>query len=205
MLLLALLGGAFAAYRIIPPKGAAGSWHDYRDADSLLAASERIVVATYLDEAAHEIPTVTADDGEVLGSVTEIYRRFRIDETLKGDAQAGDDLYVVTSAGFKTALIGGGSETTKYQVLQLAANEAYVLFLHSRPAPADYPADYGDLIWTRPGEPGVAQIDPDGRLTFIATDRYRNTIKSEGLKRAEGSDAPFEMTKEDITGSPSPK
>ena len=205
MLLFAVLGGVFAACGIISTKGAVGSWQDYRDADSLLAASERIVVATYLDETVHEIPTVTADDGEVLGSVTEIYRRFRIDETLKGDARAGDDLYVVTSAGFKTALIGGGSETTNYQVLKLTANEAYVLFLHGRPAPADYPAEYGDTIWTRPGEPGVAQIDPDGRLTFIATYRYRDTIKSEGLKRAAGSDAPFEMTKGDITGSPAPK
>ena len=200
-----MLGGVFAACGLIPTKGAVGSWRDYRDADSLLAASERVVVATYLGEEAHEIPTVTSDDGEVLGSVTEIYRRFRVEETLKGDARAGDALYVVTSAGFKTALVGGGSETTDYQVLELAANEEYVLFLHSRPAPVDYPAGYGDTLWTRPGEPGVAQIDSDGHLAFIATDRYKDTIEGEGLERAPGSDAPFEMTREDITETASAK
>ncbi len=83
VLLLARLGGVLAAYSFIPTKGASRSWRDYRDADSLLAASERIVVATYLDEATHEIPTITSHDGTVIGSVTETFRRFRFGESLK--------------------------------------------------------------------------------------------------------------------------
>ncbi len=202
MLLLARLGGVLAAYSFIPTKGASRSWRDYRDADSLLAASERIVVATYLDEATHEIPTITSHDGTVIGSVTETFRRFRFGESLKGDAQVGDTLYVVESANVKTALVDGESETVNCEVLQLTADQEYVPFLHSKPA---NPAQYGDAIWTRPGEPGIAQIDAEGRLTFVATDRYKDTVEGEGLERAAGSDAPFEMTKEDITGSTSPK
>ena len=201
VLLLALLGGFFAAYSFMPTKGAIGSWRDFRDATSLIVASERIVLATYLDEATHEIPTVTSDDGTVIGSVTETFRRFQIGESLKGDAQVGDNLYVVESANFKTALVGGGSETVNYEVLQLTAGHEYVLFLDSQPALAASPAQYGDTIWARPGEPGVAQVDSEGHLTFVATDRYKDAIEGKGLERAPGSDAPFEMTKEDITGS----
>ena len=124
VLLLALLGGVFAAYSFIPTKGASGSWRDYRDVASLLAASERIVVATYLDDATHEIPTVTSDDGTVIGSVTETFQRFRIGESLKGDAQSGDTLYVVESANVKTALVDGGYETVNYEVLQLTAGHS---------------------------------------------------------------------------------
>ena len=159
VLLLALLGGVFAAYSFMPTKGASGSWRDFRDSGSLLAASELIVVATYLDEATHEIPTVTSDDGTVIGSVTETFRRFRIGESLKGDTQVGDTLYVVESASFKTALVDGGSETVNYEVLQLTAGHEYVLFLDAQPALEASPAQYGDTIWARPGEPGVAQIE----------------------------------------------
>ena len=200
MLLLAVLGGVFAAYSIIPTKGAAGSWRDYRDAASLLAASERIVVATYLDEATHEIPTVTADDGTVVGSVTEKFRRFRIAEALKGDGESGDIMYIVTSVGYKTALSTGGSKSYTYDVLDLTADEDYVLFLDGRAKQEGYPSQYGDTLWTRPGEPAIAKVDSNGRLTFIATDRYKDTIEGEGLERLTGSDAPFELTKEDITG-----
>lgn len=200
-LLLALLGGVFAAYSLMGAEGMSGSWQDYRDAKSLLAASERILVATYLDEETHEIPTVTADDGTVVGSVTEKFRRFRIVEALKGDGESGDIMYVVTSVGYKTALARGGSESYTYDVLDLTADEDYVLFLDGRAKQDGYPSQYGDTLWTRPGEPGIARLDDAGRLTFIATDRYKNTVESEGLERVAGSDAPFEMTKEDIKGN----
>ena len=201
VLLFALLGGIFVAYSLMGSEGSSGSWQDYRDAASLLSASERILVATYLDAETHEIPTVTADDGTVVGSVTEKFRRFRITEALRGDGESGDIMYVVTSIGYKTALAGGGSKSSTYDVLDLTADEDYVLFLDGRTKQEGYPSQYGDTLWTRPGEPGIAQLDDAGRLTFIATDRYKDTIESEGLERVTGSDAPFEMTKEDITGS----
>ena len=113
VLFLALIGGAISGCRLLPATGTSGSWLDYRDAGSLLAASERILEATYLDEEVHEIPTVTADDGTVVGSVTEKFRRFRIIEALKGDGESGDIMYVVTSVGYKTALSGGGPSPTR--------------------------------------------------------------------------------------------
>ena len=201
VLLVALSGGVLSGCSLAPAKGISGSWRDYRDAHSLLAASERIVLATYLEEKSLELPTVISDDGDVIGSVTEIFRRFRVMEPLKGDAQTGDIQYVVSSSQVKSAKSSGGYNLLRYDVVQLKANEQYVLFLRSRAAPSRYPSEYGKTIWVRPGEPGIAQIDSEGRLTFIATDRYKNTIEEEGLERVEGSDAPFEMIKEDITGS----
>lgn len=85
VLLASLLAGVFVAYGLMSTKGALGSWQDYRDASSLLADSARVVLATYLDEVSHEIPTVTSDISDVIGSVMEIFRRFRIEESLKGE------------------------------------------------------------------------------------------------------------------------
>jgi hypothetical protein len=200
VLLFALLGGAFGYWGSMGGDGTSGHWQDYRSGEFLLTASERILVATYLDEETHEIPTVTADDGTVVGSVTERFRRFRIVEALKGDGESGDIMHVVTSVGYKTALSTGGSESYTYDVLDLTADEDYVLFLDGRAKQEGYPSQYGDTLWTRPGEPAIAKVDSNGRLTFIATDRYKDTIEGEGLERLTGSDAPFELTKEDITG-----
>lgn len=204
-LLFVLFGAAFWAYSLMGSGGASGSWSDYRSAETLLAASDRVVLATYLDEETHEIPTVTAEDGTVLGSVTERFHRFRIVEPLRGDGLAGEDLHVVSSVGYKTALPTGGSESHMYDLVDLTAGEKYVLFLHARTKIDGYPDKYGDVLWTRPDEPGIAQLDSSGRLSFIATDRYKETIKDEGLERASGSDAPFEMTKDDIASSPPAK
>ena len=201
VLLFAVLAGIYVSYLLIPVPGGLGSWGDYRDGNSLITASERVVLATYLDEETHETPTVTDDDGNVVSSVTHIFRRFSVLESLKGDAQEGDTLYVTTTVGVKTALYAGKTENLSYDAVQLDADERYVLFLQSRPVRAGTPSQYGDTVWTRPGEPGVAQLDSDGRLTFLATDRYKDTIEAEGLERATDSDAPFEMTKGDITGS----
>lgn len=201
LVLFALLGVALVVYVSMGSEGGSGSWQDYRQASSLLAASERIIVATYLDETTHEIPTVTDDNGVVVGSVTEQFLRFRVVEPLKGDVTASEIVYVVNSLGYKSAQIGGGSKSYSYDTIDLTANENYVLFLESRSLIEGYPTQYGDTLWTRPGEPAIAQLDDAGRLTFIATARYKDTVDDEGLERGSGSDAPFEMTKEDIASS----
>ncbi len=200
-LLFAVLSGAFVACSLMGSGGSSGSWRDFRDGGSLIGASERVLVAKYLDAETHEIPTVTADDGRVIGSVTEQFRRFRIVKTLKGEGKPGDIVHVVTSVGYKTALAGGGSESHTYDTIDLTANQDYVLFLDGRAKQEGYPSQYGDTLWARPGEPGIARLDAEGRLSFIATDRYKDTIEGEGLERVKGSDAPFEMTEEDITSS----
>ena len=201
LMLSALSGVAVVVYISMGSEGGSGSWQDYRDASSLLAASERIMVATYLDEETHEITTVTDGDGKAVGSVTEQFLRFRIRETLKGEGTAGEIVYVVNTLGYKTAQIGGGSKSYSYDNIDLTANENYVLFLSSRSMIEGYPTQYGDTLWARPGEPAIAQLDDSGRLRFIATSRYKDTVDDEGLERVSGSDAPFEMTQEDITSS----
>ena len=159
------------------------------------------MVATHLDEATHEIPTVTDSEGKVVGSVTEQFLRFRIVEALKGGGTAGEIVYVANTLGYKTAQIGGGSKSYSYDNIDLTTNENYVLFLSGRPMIEGYPTKYGDTLWTRPGEPAIARLDDSGRLRFIATNRYKDTVADEGLERVSGSDAPFEMAKEDIASS----
>ena len=207
VLLLALMGVVFWAYSAMFAGGgsAGGSWNDYRTADRLLADSGLIVSATYLDEESHVIPTYTTDDGDVLGSVTEAFQRFRVVEALKGEATAGDVMYVVNSVGYKSVTADGDPRTHEYDGIDLTADQNYVMFLESRARPDGYPSQYGETLWTRPGEPAIAQVDDAGRLTFLATSRYKDTIEEEGTDRVSGSDAPFEMTKADIQGSDSAK
>ena len=88
--LAAVLAGIVFAYNFLPTSGGLGSWRDFRDGASLVENSERIVLATYLSESTYERPTVTTNDGKVIGSVTEIFRKFRVDESLKGDGSIGD-------------------------------------------------------------------------------------------------------------------
>ena len=56
--LAAALAGIFFAYSFMPTSGGLGSWRDFRDGASLVANSERIVLATYLSESTYERPTV---------------------------------------------------------------------------------------------------------------------------------------------------
>ena len=203
--LAAALAGIFFAYSFMPTSGGLGSWRDFRDGASLVANSERIVLATYLSESTYERPTVTTDDGDVIGSVTEIFRQFRVDESLKGDAGVGDTQYAVSTAWVKSARDYGGFDRLEYDQVLLGSGEQYVLFLISRGTLEGYPSEYGDTLWVRPGEPGIAEMDASGRLTFIATDRYKETIEEEGLERVSSSDAPFELTKGEITGSAAAK
>ena len=199
VLLFALLGGVFAYWGSMGGDSSSGHRRDFQSSGSLLVASERILVATYLDEETHEIPTVTADDGTVVFSVMERFRRFRIVEALKGDGESGDIMYGVTSVGHKTPWSAGGSKSYTYGLPDLTADEDYVLFLEGRSKQEGYPSQYGDTLWMHPGEPAIAQLDAAGRLTFIATDRYKDNIEGKGLELVTGSDAPFELTKGYIT------
>ena len=203
VLLLALVGVVFWAYSAMFAGGgsAGGSWNDYRTGDRLLDESDVIVSATYHGEESHVIPTYTTDDGEVLSTVTEAFQRFRVVEVLKGAATAGDVMYVVNSEGYTSVTADLEPRSGEYDGIDLTADQDYVMFLERRARPDGYPSQYGDTLWTRPGEPAIAQLDDAGRLTFLATTRYKDTIEEEGLDRVSGSDAPFEMTKADIQGS----
>ncbi len=67
-----------------PSDAPLGSWPDYEQVSSLIQHSDQIIIAVYLDETVHVIPAISPVDDEAHGSVTEIYRRFKVEETLKG-------------------------------------------------------------------------------------------------------------------------
>ena len=202
VLVLALAGVVFWGYSaMIAGGGSAASWYDYRTGDRLLAESDMIASATYLGEESHVIPTHTTDDREVLSTVTEAFQRFRVVEVLKGTATVGETIHVVNSVEYTSVTADLEPVSGEYDGIDLTVDQDYVMFLERRARPLGYPSEYGDTLWTRPGEPAIAQLDDAGRLTFLATTRYKDTIEGEGLERVSGSDAPFEMTKGDVEGS----
>ena len=97
-------------------EGVGGDWNDYRSAERLVKESDRIVTAQYQDEELHEVPEIDPRDGQPYSSVEAIYRRFKVVETLKGDAVSGDIIFVVSSASFSWKLDDGQWRTEHYEV-----------------------------------------------------------------------------------------
>ena len=174
-------------------------WNDYVRAAPLVEQSDRIVLAEYLDSTTHEIPEVSPVDGVAHRSVTEEYRRFRVSDSLKGSAEADEVVYAVWTAGYTEGI--GSDETTEffaYETVALETGQEYVLFMHSLPVAPGYPTKYGDVVWTIVGEPGVAVVGSEGRLSFKASERYKNGVDNAGHERPVGSAAPFELTKAEL-------
>ena len=138
-------------------------------------------------------------DGVTHRSVTEEYRRFRVSESLKGSAEADEVVYAVWTAGY-TEGIGPGEATEffAYETVTLETGQEYVLFMHSLPVAPGYPTKYGDVVWSIVGEPGVAIVGSEGRLSFKASERYKNGVDDGGHERPVGSAAPFELTKAEL-------
>ena len=132
-------------------------------------------------------------------SVTEEYRRFRVSESLKGSAEADEVVYAVWTAGYTEGIGADGStEFFAYKTVALETGQEYVLFMHSLPVAPGYPTKYGDVVWTIVGEPGVAVVSSEGRLSFKASERYKNGVDNAGYERPVGSAAPFELTKAEL-------
>ena len=68
-------------------------WFVHVAADTLVEYSEHIVVARYQDEALREIPNSSSYPDSPT-SFTDVYRRFEVVESLKGDFEPGDTVYV---------------------------------------------------------------------------------------------------------------
>ena len=196
---LGLLVGALLLPSMNRPSHSLSLWNDYVRAAPLVEQSDRIVLAEYLDSTTHEIPEVSPVDGVAHRSVTEEYRRFRVSESLKGSAEADEVVYAVWTAGY-TEGIGPGEATEffAYETVTLETGQEYVLFMHSLPVAPGYPTKYGDVVWTIVGEPGVAVVSSEGRLSFKASERYKNGVDNAGHERPVGSAAPFELTKAEL-------
>ena len=96
--LIALLGvtlvfGILAGFVIVPRMmwggGSSASWLVHVEAETLVARSDRVMVARYMDDRTETISDGSAPDGVSKGSVTERFRRFVVVEVLKGSGSAG--------------------------------------------------------------------------------------------------------------------
>ena len=196
---LGLLFGVLLLPRLNQPSDALGLWNDYVRAAPLVEQSDRIVVAEYLDSTTYEIPEVSPVDGEAHRSVTEEYRRFRVSESLKGSVDAEEVIHVVWTAGYSEETGSDGStEFFPYETVTLETGQEYVLFMHRLPVAPGYPTKYGDVVWAVTGEPGVAVVGSEGKLSFKASERYKNGVDNAGHERSAGSAAPFELTKAEL-------
>ena len=169
--------------------GSSAEWPDYMSAERLVNDSDRIVIARFLDETPYEIPRYTAD-GLPSGSITEVYRLFKVIESLKGDTEPGETTPVVVTAGYTE-----GGRFHAYDQIPLSLADEYVLFLRDFPRRPEYPAEYGDITWSRTGEPGIAVVEPSGELSFMTTDRFKRDHRHHLL---EDSESPFDLTLEKI-------
>lgn len=193
-LIAGLVFGVLVAHRFMSTEDSAGLWRDYTSAESLVDASDRIIRARYLDESLHVKPEISAATGQEHGSVSHLFRRFKVVESLKGDATIGEDTYVAFTTGYTTRLDSGDSEFTPFEIVDLSAGEEYLLFLRGTPRREGYPAKYGeDIQWAITGEPGIALMDRSGSLSFISTDRYKD---DQSLGTDSG--APFVLSTEQI-------
>lgn len=196
LVIAGLLIGTLVAPRFLSTTGSVGSWRDYASAESLIGESDRIVVGQYMDEESHVKPEISAATGEEKGSVSHVFRQFRVVETLKGDAAVGDTFFVAFTTGYTTILDNGESEFTSFEVVDVSSGQEYLLFLRGTSRQDGYPVKYGsDIQWAITGEPGMALVGEGegGDLSFKSTPRYKD---EQGLPPEVG--APFALTKEQV-------
>lgn len=173
-------------------------WFVYVTAEDLVEYSEQIVLARYVDEAVHETPAQSREYA-VLQSHTDVLRRFEVVESLKGEFETSDTIYVGWSAGYTKV----DPETDRRQfmprvVAPLPEGETYGLFLNSLYSRSRHPDDPETRIWETPDGLEVALVDDQGRFSFQTDQFYRNALKDMGLKPVAGSGAPFELTTRDV-------
>lgn len=197
-LIIGILAGIVAVPKMTSTGGTVASWLVHVQADTLVANSDRILVAQFLDDRNEVLDKGTAPDGTHRGSITERYRRFTVVEVLKGEGSVGDEVYLATTDRSSYNYGDGVSSNNEYDVVELTSGKNYVLFVQGVDRPEGHPAAYGGELWISPGEPYLAEVDERGRLTFLATDVYADILSQGDLEPVPGSAAPFELTKDQI-------
>ena len=161
---------------------------------TLVESSQHIVVARYEKEAVHEIPNTSLSPNAPT-SFTDIYRRFEVVESLKGDFQPGDTIYVGWAVGYTIVNEETGKpEFRSREVPAIFGDADYALFLNWLWSRSRHPDDPQTRIWGTPQGLGVALVDSRGRFSFQTTDYYRAALKDLGFEPVPGSGAPFELT-----------
>ena len=179
--------------RFAPFAGSSGVYLDYANEEDLVRNSERIVLGKYIGENVHNVDMKNASDDAVLGKITLTVQQFQNIESLKGSASSGEMTYVAIKSADSYNLPGGGKETFDRETVSLTKGEEYVVFLREIQPRPEYGGQYGDVIWTYVGEPGIAKVQDTGNLQFKATDRYKKEWDV-----LSNSDAPFELSKQEI-------
>ena len=173
-------------------------WFVHVTPENLVEHSQYIGLARYENEAVYEIPNPSLNY-DVVHSHTDVYRRFVVVESLKGDFEPGDAIYVGWSAGYTQV-----DHDTKLRqfiprvVAPLVQGEIYGLFLNLRHSRSRHPDYLETRIWETPDGLEVALVDERGRFSFQTDQFYRNALKDMDLKPVPGSGAPFELTTRDV-------
>ena len=170
--------------------------------DTLVQSSQHIVVARYQEEVVHEVPNSSLYP-DAPTSFTDVYRRFEVLESLKGDFETGDAVYVGWNSGYTiTNSDTGEPEFRAGEVPPISENAHYALFLNwlwSRSRHPDDPqtrdlansAGSGFCPDGRRGPPLISdqQLLPGGvgGPGFGTCSRVRRTVRTDN-QRCEGTD-----------------
>ena len=173
-------------------------WFVHVAAAALVEYSEHIVVARYQDEAVREIPN-SSPYPDSPTSFTDVYRRFEVIESLKGNFETGHTVYVGWAVGYtivneKT----GRPEFRSREVPSISEDAHYALFLNPSWSRSRHPDDAAISVWQTPQGLNVALVDAQGRLSFQVNSYYRAALKDLGFKPVPGSGAPFELTTDGV-------
>ena len=198
-----LVGIGAAMWIVINPflTGRGGThkdWFVHVTPENLVEHSEQIVLARYADEAIYETLNPSREY-DAVQSYSDVYRRFDVVESLKGDFGPGDTVHVGWSAG--TTSIDRETERRQFMprvVAPLSPGEIYGLFLNRRHSRSRHPEEPETGVWETPQGLEVALVDDQGRFSFQTDQFYRNALKDMGLKPIPGSGAPFELTTHDV-------
>ena len=178
--------------------GSHSDWFVHVTSENLVEYSQHIVLARYADETVYEIPNPSLNY-DVIHSHTDVYRRFEVVESLKGNFEPGDSIYVGWSAGYtEVDRETGRRQFIPWVVAPLAPGEIYGLFLNLRHSRSRHPDDPETRIWETPDGLEVALVNERGRFSFQTDQFYRNALKDMDLKPVAGSGAPFELTTHDV-------
>ena len=195
---LAVVIGILVNPELIGLAGSSKDWFVHVAAETLVEYSEHIVVARYQDEAVHEIPNSSLYP-DAPTSFTDVYRRFEVVESLKGDFEPGDNVYVGWAVGHTIVNKETGKpEFRSREVPPISEDADYALFLNPRWSRSRHPDDRATSVWQTPQGLNVALVDAQGRLSFQVNSYYRAALKDLGFKPVPGSGAPFELTTNDV-------
>lgn len=174
---------------------AAEDWPSFFSLADLVDSSDIVVVAQLGSEKTHTIAGPEASDGS-RSSIVEVVRTFVIEESLKGDLAPGDLFNVFNTASVATTYTDGRNPSESvYQVLDIAEDQSYLLFLTLVEVPDYYPDELGAFGWAAPGEPHTARVMDNGTLLWETTGRYDQVRDARGIPlTAQGAGPAFDVT-----------